>query len=74
MPVVDRCVCRGVTFAELKELADRTGADFDEIADQTGCGTGCSMCVPYIRKMLESGETYFELMPKPARKWFFQKK
>jgi len=72
--VVDRCVCRGVTFAELKELAARTGADLDAITDQTGCGTGCSMCVPYIKRMLESGETYFDLMPQPARTWFFQKK
>lgn len=74
MPVVDRCVCRGVSFAELKDLAERTGADLDGIAERTGCGSGCSMCVPYIQKMLESGETSFELMPAPARKWLFQKK
>ena len=74
MAVVDRCVCRGMTFADLKELAERTGAGVDEIANKTGCGTGCSMCMPYIRRMLESGETRFELMPAPARKWLFQKK
>lgn len=74
MPIVDRCVCRGISFAELKEMAERTGADLDAITDQTGCGAGCSMCVPYIQKMLESGETCFELMPAPVRKWFFQRK
>ena len=74
MPVVDRCVCRGVSFAELKDLAERTGADLDGISERMGCASGCSMCVPYIQKMLESGETSFELMPAPARKWLFQKK
>lgn len=74
MAVVDRCVCRGVSFAELKELAARTGADLDAITDETGCGASCSMCVPYIEEMLESGQTCFELAPAPARKWLFQRK
>lgn len=73
MPTVDRCVCRGVTFADLKDLVDRTGAGFDELADRTGCGSGCSMCLPYIKRMLESGETYFEHMPAPARRWWGKK-
>lgn len=63
-----------MTFVDLKDFAARTGAGVDEIANKTGCGTGCSMCMPYIKRMLESGETRFELMPAPARKWLFQKK
>ncbi|MBK7406236.1 MAG: (2Fe-2S)-binding protein [Phycisphaerales bacterium] len=71
--MVDRCVCRGVTFEELKELADRTGAGLDELTDRTGCGSGCSMCVPYILKMLESGETRFETLPVAVRRWWAKK-
>jgi len=73
MAVVDRCVCRGVTFAELKDLADRTGADLAEITAKTGCGGSCCTCIPYIEKMLATGETVFEVMPAPVRKWWFSK-
>ncbi len=73
MAVVDRCVCRGVTFADLKDLVDRTGADLDAIADQTGCGCACSTCVPYLKRMIETGETCFEAMPAPSGKRWFQK-
>lgn len=28
------------------------------------------MCVPYIQKMLESGETRFETLPAAVRRWW----
>lgn len=54
---VDRCYCRGVPFVLLKELAALWGPDLDRLSDITGCGTGCGMCRPYIRLMLETGRT-----------------
>lgn len=54
---VDRCYCHQVTFAKLKELAARTGPDLDALSKATGCGTGCGLCIPYIRVMLKTGQT-----------------
>lgn len=54
---VDRCICHNVTFSELKKLADSGMRDIDELSKRTGCGTGCGMCIPYIRVMLKTGIT-----------------
>ncbi|MBX3388307.1 MAG: (2Fe-2S)-binding protein [Phycisphaeraceae bacterium] len=54
---VDRCICHDVTFAELKRLAENGVRDLDELSKRTGCGTGCGMCIPYIRVMLATGIT-----------------
>lgn len=59
---VDRCVCRGVTFEEVKALAEIVGPDFDELSERTRCGTGCGMCKPYILIMLLTGETCLPVM------------
>ncbi|MBX3379822.1 MAG: (2Fe-2S)-binding protein [Phycisphaeraceae bacterium] len=55
MPV-NRCICANVTFTELKKLADAGIRDLDELSRRTGCGTGCGMCIPYIRVMLATGQ------------------
>ncbi len=60
---VDRCVCFEVSFRTLKTYADRTGCDLDGLTARYRCGRGCALCVPYIRKMLETGKTSFDLRP-----------
>ena len=50
---VDRCVCHDVTFAQLLEIAEQTGADLEPLAKYTGCTTGCGLCKPYIAKAIE---------------------
>ena len=60
---VDRCVCFEVTFTELKAYADEHGCDFGGLAARFGCGRGCGLCIPYIRRMLATGETSFTLVP-----------
>ena len=54
---VDRCVCWDLTFAELRKIADAASLDFDGLVDRTGCCTGCTTCEPYVRRMLQTGET-----------------
>lgn len=61
MPV-DRCVCHSVTFAALKELAQRDGLGLVQLAERTGCCTGCSSCTPYVRLMLKTGSTVFAVV------------
>jgi bacterioferritin-associated ferredoxin len=36
----------------------------DDIVRETGCGSHCGLCRPYLRQMLETGQTAFhELLP-----------
>ncbi len=65
---VDRCVCFDVTFGELEAYARETGCDLDGLSARFGCGRGCGLCIPYIRRMLETGETSFELIPPGPKK------
>ncbi len=64
--MVTRCICHDVTFAELRGLADRTGADLTELSRRTGCGTGCGCCIPYIRLMLRTRQTHFPVLSAAA--------
>ncbi len=58
---VDRCTCFQVTFAELKEVADRTGArTVEELQAHREFGMQCRLCHPYVRRMLKTGETTFD--------------
>jgi NAD(P)H-nitrite reductase large subunit len=33
--------------------------DFTDVQRQFKCGTSCGLCVPYVRRMLRTGETVF---------------
>ena len=56
---ITRCLCRSRTFAELWPLAREGRWDLDELMRRTGCGAGCGLCRPYLRRMLATGETEF---------------
>lgn len=56
---IDRCVCRNTRFSELLPEARRHAWTLDDIMRNTGCGAGCGLCRPYLRCMLETGETTF---------------
>lgn len=64
---VDRCVCFNITFARLLQHVEEHGGrdvvTFEQLQSRYQCGRGCGLCVPYIRKMLQSGETEFPLEP-----------
>lgn len=62
MPV-SRCICHDISFAELKKLAEAGARDLEALSRQTGCGTGCGMCIPYIRVMLATGDTDQPVLP-----------
>ncbi len=59
MPV-DRCICHQITFSEIKEISEQKGLDTIEKlqALKISC-TNCKLCIPYIKLMLETGETVF---------------
>ena len=61
MPIrIDRCMCFGTTFAELAEVAERTGArSVEALQAHALFGRKCGLCHPYVRRMLRTGETVF---------------
>ncbi len=57
---IDRCYCFGVPFAELKTIADATGAEtVAELQEHATFGHTCKLCHPYVRRMLRTGRTVF---------------
>jgi len=57
--LISQCVCRHIPFAELLPLARARGWDLEAIRRETGCGDQCGLCRPYLKRMLQSGETEF---------------
>jgi bacterioferritin-associated ferredoxin len=59
MPI-DRCYCYQQSFATLHEVAEQTGADsIEALQAHVTFGENCQLCHPYVRRMLETGETIF---------------
>jgi bacterioferritin-associated ferredoxin len=57
---IDRCYCYQQTFDDLKATAQATGADSVEaLQSHVIFGENCQLCHPYVRRMLETGETVF---------------
>lgn len=57
--LVTMCLCRRRTFADLLPPARAAGWTLDDLVRETGCGAGCGLCRPYLRRMLATGETEF---------------
>ncbi|MFI5234998.1 MAG: bacterioferritin-associated ferredoxin [Gemmatimonadales bacterium] len=60
MPRIDRCVCRDTLFATLLPQARAADWELTALVEATGCGGQCGLCRPYLRRMLETGETVFQ--------------
>lgn len=62
---IDRCSCFGQTFAALKAVAGQTGATtLADLQVHVAFGHRCQLCHPYVRRMLQTGETVFHhLLP-----------
>lgn len=57
---IDRCLCFGVTFATLAEVADATGAQsVAELQEHVAFGQKCGLCHPYVRRTLRTGQAVF---------------
>lgn len=60
---VDKCICFDTTFAEMKKIMEENNLKtLEELKQVKRVADNCMLCVPYIFKMIETGETEFELM------------
>lgn len=62
---IDRCVCRNRLFAELLPLVEAAAWGLPALMRATGCGEQCGLCLPYLRRMLATGETAFSAILPP---------
>jgi bacterioferritin-associated ferredoxin len=61
--MVTRCVCFDVSFERLKALALAEGiTDIEALGERIEFGQNCGLCLPYIRLMLETGDTAFAVL------------
>ena len=56
---IDRCVCFDLTFAFVLKDAREKQLTVEQVELSLGCGGGCGLCRPYLRRCLRTGETSF---------------
>ncbi|PKL76737.1 MAG: (2Fe-2S)-binding protein [Candidatus Melainabacteria bacterium HGW-Melainabacteria-1] len=57
---IDRCLCFNRSFAELKQIAKAQQlSQLSELQQVVAFGHKCRLCHPYVRRMLQTGETVF---------------
>jgi len=57
---IDCCLCYKKSFAEILEHARQTGSQtITELQEGIDFGGKCGLCLPYVRRMLKTGETVF---------------
>ncbi len=57
--LVTMCICRSFPFERLLPLAQAHGWTLTDVMRETGCGAQCGLCRPYLRRLLETGQTAF---------------
>ncbi len=62
LPIVARCICSDISFADMKKIAEEQQiTSVEELREQDICCNNCLMCEPYVEMVLETGRTEFEL-------------
>ncbi|MFZ1319921.1 MAG: (2Fe-2S)-binding protein [Ignavibacteria bacterium] len=60
---VKKCVCFDVTFLEMKNIMKENGINtIEELKEIKELAGNCKICVPYIKKMIQTGKTEFEII------------
>jgi bacterioferritin-associated ferredoxin len=55
--LIDRCLCRSITFRELHDQAVcKELRTVEALMGEVDFGSECGLCVPYVREMLRSGQ------------------
>jgi bacterioferritin-associated ferredoxin len=59
--MIDRCICNEVSFERALETAEKHGCQtVSELQKRIDICDSCRMCLPYLQKVLETGQTEFE--------------
>ena len=59
--LVSKCVCKRITFKELKDVTQEKGiGSLEQIIEEKLACTACGMCKPYVSKMMVTGVCEFK--------------
>lgn len=60
---ITKCICYDTTFSEMKIIIEKNKLNsLEELREFKQVAWNCKLCVPYINKMIETGETKFEVI------------
>lgn len=62
-PCVDRCICTGVTFADVLAAFPDPDADLPAVMQATGAGLNCKHCRAFLREALKTRRAAIPLPP-----------
>lgn len=58
-----KCICFDTTFEEMKEIMKKNNINsIEELRNIKQIAENCRLCLPYIEKMIETGQTEFEVI------------
>lgn len=61
-PKVTKCICFDRSFEEIKQISkEENTLDLDKLIEKAEFGQGCQMCLHYVKKMLLTGQTEFDI-------------
>ena len=58
--MVNRCVCLDCSFSEII-ARHNSGQSLSDIVKETGCGTNCGMCQPYIKLAILTNKSKLDI-------------
>lgn len=61
--LVTKCICSNLTFIEMKRIMkEKNLHSIEELKSHIPVAENCRLCVSYINKMIETGQTEFGLI------------
>lgn len=60
---ITKCICYDTSFEEMKTIMQHQKVNtLEELQQIKPVALNCKLCVPYINKMIETGETKFKII------------
>ncbi len=60
---ITKCICYDTSFEDMKKIMkDNNLSTLEELKKFKTVADNCKLCVPYIDRMINSGETKFEVI------------
>ncbi len=58
-----KCICYDTTFEEMKKIMKENNLhSIEDLRKIKPVGLNCRLCVPYINKMIETGQTKYDVI------------
>lgn len=58
-----KCVCCDMTFEDMKKVMKMKNIHtIEELIEKKIVASNCRLCIPYITKMIDTGQTKFEMI------------